>query len=166
MTPGGSPCKGGGGTRQMQFYFNPERRKLALDGVEQAGTAEYLRLARLVYFKQYGPGTGAWTGGRPSAVPGFSRAARSNRSTGQICGLTNGRCDRATGCSRVFRCGGGEVEAYDTPLLEAGQLLTRLRRSLVEELLPWAARAQATIRASATPDAVECVDPGIPTRLG
>ena len=34
----------------MQFYFNPDRRKLALDGVEQSGTAEYLRLARLVYF--------------------------------------------------------------------------------------------------------------------
>ena len=36
--------------RLMQFYLGAERRKLVLDGVEQAGTAEYLRLAKLVYF--------------------------------------------------------------------------------------------------------------------
>ena len=46
----GFALQGRWGTRQMQFYFSPERRKLALDGVGQAGTAEYLRLARLVYF--------------------------------------------------------------------------------------------------------------------
>ena len=36
--------------RLMQFYHGAERRKLVLDGVEQSGTAEYLRLAKLVYF--------------------------------------------------------------------------------------------------------------------
>lgn len=47
-----------------------------------------------------------------------------------------------------------EVDAYDAPLLEAGTLLTQLRRSLVAELAPWVVRAQRNIRA-ATADRAE-----------
>ena len=38
------------GERHMQFYFSRERKKLALDEVEQKSAVEYLKLGRLVYF--------------------------------------------------------------------------------------------------------------------
>ena len=36
--------------QHMQFYFSRERKKLALDSVEQKTASEYLQVARLVYF--------------------------------------------------------------------------------------------------------------------
>ena len=143
----GFALQGRWGTRQMQFYFNPERRKLALDGVEQAGTKEYLRAARLVYFSN----------ADLELVRGSADARRRflDFLGSQIEPLyrTNLRAYERALRSRnrllkSYPVRRREVDAYDTPLLEAGQLLTRLRRSLVEELLPWAARAQETIRAS------------------
>src|SRR3954471_8430398 len=38
------------GERRLQFYYSAARRKLALDGVEQANPREYLEIGRLVYF--------------------------------------------------------------------------------------------------------------------
>ena len=150
----GFALQGRWGTRQMQFYFNPERRKLALDGVEQPGPAEYLRVARLVYFSNTdlelvrGPADARrrFLDFLGSQIEPLYRAnlrayERALRSRNRLL--------------KSFPVRWREVEAYDTPLLEAGQILTRLRRSLVEELLPWAARAQETIRAGATADSAE-----------
>jgi len=36
--------------KHLQFYFSRERKKLALDSVEQKSATEYLQVARLVYF--------------------------------------------------------------------------------------------------------------------
>ena len=141
----GFAVQGRFGTRQMQFYFNPERRKLALDGVEQSDTAEYLRVGRLVYFGNTDLGlvNGSADGRRRfldflgsqieplyrANLRAYERALRSRN-----------RLLKAVPVRRR------EVDAYDTPLLEAGTLLTRLRRSLIAELAPWAARAQQRIR--------------------
>ncbi len=38
------------GTRHLQFYFSPERKKLALDSVEQTNAKEWLQIARVVWF--------------------------------------------------------------------------------------------------------------------
>ena len=38
------------GLRHLQFYFSRERKKLALDEVEQKNAREYLEIGRLVYF--------------------------------------------------------------------------------------------------------------------
>ena len=150
----GFALQGHWGTRQMQFYFNPERRKLALDGVEQSGTAEYLRVARLVYFSNTDV----------ELVRGSADARRRflDYLGSQIEPLyrSNLRAYERALRSRnrllkSYPVRWREVEAYDTPLLESGQLLTRLRRSLVEELLPWAARAQETIRSATAPSAAE-----------
>ena len=141
----GFAVQGRFGTRQMQFYFNPERRKLALDGVEQSGPAEYLRIARLVYFGNtdlglvQGPADGRrrfldFLGSQieplyRTSLRSYDRALRSR--------------NRLLKTYPVRR---REVEAYDAPLLEAGTTLTSLRRNLVAELTPWAARAQQNIR--------------------
>ncbi len=149
----GFALQGRWGTRQMQYYFSPERRKLALDGVEQSGPAEYLRVARLVYFSNTdlelvrGPADARrrFLDFLGSQIEPLYRAnlrayERALRSRNRLL--------------KSYPVRWREVEAYDTPLLEAGQLLTRLRHSLIEELLPWAARAQETIRA-ATPNTAE-----------
>ena len=36
--------------RHMQFYYAPERKKLALDSVAQPGTADYLEVSKVVWF--------------------------------------------------------------------------------------------------------------------
>ncbi len=38
------------GARHMQFYFGTERKKLALDSVEQTNAKEWLQIARVVWF--------------------------------------------------------------------------------------------------------------------
>src|SRR3954471_20203641 len=38
------------GVRHLQFYFSRERKKLALDEVEQKSAQEYLEIGRVVYF--------------------------------------------------------------------------------------------------------------------
>ena len=141
----GFAVQGRYGSRQMQFYFNPERRKLALDGVEQSGTAEYLRVAQLVYFGNMDLALvqGSADGRRRfldflgsqieplyrASLRAYDRALRSRN-----------RLLKAIPLRRR------EVEAYDGPLVEAGAMLMHLRRSLVAELAPWAARAHASIR--------------------
>ncbi len=84
-------------------------------------------------------------GGGAAAVPGFPGQRRSSHFTARTSARTSGRCGRATGCSRPCRCAGGRWRPTMHALLEAGTLLTRLRRSLVAELAPWAARAQRKI---------------------
>ena len=132
--------------RLMQFYLGSERRKLVLDGVEQAGTAEYLRLAKLVYFSNTdlelvrGSGDGRrrfldFLGSQIEPIyrtnlRAYERALRSRN-----------RLLKTVPSRRR------EVEAYDAPLLETGSLLTQLRRSLTAELQPWIAQSQRSIRA-------------------
>ncbi len=132
--------------RLMQFYLGPERRKLALDEVEQSGTAEYLRLAKLVYFSNTdlelvrGSGEGRrrfldFLGSQIEPIYRTNLRAyeRALRSRNRLLKTVPGRRR--------------EVEAYDAPLLETGGLLTQLRRQLVAELQPWIVQSQRSVRA-------------------
>ena len=143
-------------TRQLQFYFSSERRKLALDGVEQAGTAEYLRVARLVYFSNTDLELVRGSGDARRRFLDFLGSQieplyRANLRAYERALRSRNRLLKGYPLRRR------EVEAYDAPLLEAGQLLTRLRSSLIDELLPWATRAQETIRAGAPTGASEAL---------
>lgn len=144
----GFAVQGVHGTAQMQYYFSPTRRKLVLDSLEQSSTREYLRVARLVYFGNTdlelvrGGADGRrrfldFLGAQIEPLyrmnlRAYERALRSR--------------NRLLKSVPVRR---REVEAYDQPLLDAGGLLTQLRRSLVEELAPWVSRAQQNIRVTA-----------------
>lgn len=141
----GFALEGRWGARQMQFYYSADRRKLVLDGIEQTGTAEFLRAARLVYFSNTDVELvrGAADGRRRfldflgsqieplyrSNLRGYERALRSRNRL-----------------LKTVPARPREIEAYNTPLLETGSLLTDLRCNLVAELQPWAAGAQASIR--------------------
>lgn len=133
------------GTAEMQFRWSAESRRLALDGKPQAGPGEYLRVARVVYFGNSdvelvrGPGEGRrrfldFVGAQieplyRSNLRAYEKALRSR--------------NRLLKSAPLRR---REVEAYDAPLLDAGGLLTDLRRTLIAELAPWAQRAQTSIR--------------------
>ncbi len=133
------------GSADMQFRWSPEGRRLALDGQPQSGPGEYLRVARVVYFGNSdvelvrGPGNGRrrfldFVGAQiepvyRSSLRAYEKALRSRN-----------RLLKAVPVRRR------EVEAYDSPLLDTGGLLTDLRRNLVSELTPWAQRAQTAIR--------------------
>ena len=150
----GLALQGHVGSSHLQFYFSPERRKLVLDGLEQTGTAEYLRVARLVYFSNTdlelvrGSSDGRrrfldflGTQIEPLYRANLRAYERALRSRNRLL--------------KAFPVRWREVEAYDGPLLDAGGLLTDLRRNLIAELLPWAAEAQGSIRARASAGGIE-----------
>ena len=151
----GFAVQGDFGTSRMQFYFSPERKKLVLDGVEQSGTSQYLKVAKLVYFGNTdldlirGPAEGRrkfldFLGGQieplyRANLRAYEKALRSRN-----------RLLKAVPVRRR------EVEAYDAPLIETGELLTQLRRHLIAELSPWVDQSHRRIRAdaSAVPEAL------------
>ena len=135
------------GTSQMQYYFSPARRKLVLDSLEQSSTREYLRVGRLVYFGNTDLElVRGGADGRRRFLDFLGAQIeplyRTNLRAYEKALRSRNRLLKSVPVRRR------EVEAYDQPLLDAGGLLTQLRRSLVEELAPWVSRAQQSIRMS------------------
>ena len=142
----GFAVQGSFNARHLQFYFSPERKKLVLDSVEQTGTAEYLRVAKLVCFSN----------SDLELVRGGSEGRRKflDFLGGQIEPLyrSNARAyERALRSrNRLLKANPirhREVEAYNQPLIETGEMLTHLRRNLVTELSPWAERSYRSVAA-------------------
>ena len=121
------------GARHMQFYLSRERKKLALDGVEQKTAREYLEIARLVYFGNRdieivrGPGEGRrrfldftaaqLDGAHRRALRDYERALRSRNL------LLKSSAPR-------WR----EIAAFDEPLIAAGVRVAEGRGRLIREL--------------------------------
>ena len=119
--------------RHMQFYLSRERKKLALDGVEQKTAREFLEIARLVYFGNRdieivrGPGEGRrrfldfvaaqLDGSHRRALRDYERALRSRNL------LLKSAAPR-------WR----EIAAFDEPLISAGARVAAARARLVGEL--------------------------------
>ena len=121
------------GPRHMQYYLSRERKKLALDGVEQKTAREYLAIARLVYFGNRdidlvrGSGEGRrrfldfvaaqLDGAYRKTLRDYERALRSR----------NLLLKSATPRWR-------EIAAFDEPLLAAGTRIAEARGRLIREL--------------------------------
>jgi DNA replication and repair protein RecF len=133
--------------RHMQFYYAPERKKLALDSVTQTGTADYLDVARVVWFgtadidlvrgtadlrRRYLDflGTQLQAPYRQT-LRAYERALRSRNRL-----LKSARPD--------WR----EIGAFDGPLIEQGIALTEMRGRLLGDLEPHAAAGQRGISGS------------------
>lgn len=130
--------------RHLQFYLARERKKLALDEVEQKTARQFLEIARVVWFSN--PDIQIVRGGAEhrrkfldfvamqvdpnyrAHLRSFERALRSRNML-----LKSAR--------QTWR----EIAAFDRPLVEAGNYLTAARGRLVTELDPTAAAAQAAI---------------------
>jgi len=132
------------GPRHLQFYFSRERKKLALDEVEQKNAREYLEIARVVYFAnsdiELVRGSGEARrrfldfvatqrdGTYRQALRDYERALRSRNLL-------------LKSVSPRWR----EIAAFDEPLLSSGQRVSAQRAKLVEELQPEAERAHRAI---------------------
>jgi DNA replication and repair protein RecF len=132
------------GARHLQFYFSRERKKLALDEVEQKTARDYLEVGRVVWFSNAdidivrGSGEGRRRfldfvaaqrdGTYRKALRDYERALRSRNL------LLKSPAPR-------WR----EIAAFDEPLLAAGERVTAVRRLLLAELQPEANAAHGAI---------------------
>jgi DNA replication and repair protein RecF len=121
------------GERHLQFYFSKERKKLALDSVTQKTAHEFLQIGRLVYFANSDIDLARGSGevrrrfldffaaqreaGYRAALRDYERALRSR----------NLLLKSATPRWR-------EIQAFDEPLIAAGNRVTEARRRLVDAL--------------------------------
>jgi DNA replication and repair protein RecF len=121
------------GARHMQFYFGTERKKLALDSVEQTNAKEWLQIGRAVWFgnddielvrgsaekrRRFMDFTGMQRdAGYRTSLRSFEHALRS-------------RNHLLKQPSPRWR----EIAAFDPPLIEHGSYVSAARRNLIGEL--------------------------------
>lgn len=130
--------------RHLQFYYAPERRKLALDSVVQTGTADYLEVLRVVWFGNVdidlvrGPAelrrrfldfVGAQLD--PTYRPALRAYERALRLRNHLL--------------KAPQPNWRQIAAFDGPLLEHGAALTAARARVVANLQPHAAAAQTAL---------------------
>ncbi len=147
------------GTRHLQFYYSRERKKLALDGVEQSGAREWLQIGRAIWFgnedieivrgageqrRRFLDFVGAqWSSGYQATLRAYQHALRSRN---HLLKQANPR----------WR----EVAAFDAPLLEHGNALALARRELVFALQPVCSAAHLAISRHAETLAIAYVPGG------
>ena len=134
--------------RHMQFYYAPERKKLALDSVTQSGTADYLEVARVVWFgnididlvrggaelrRRFLDFLGAQIHGPyRQTLRAYEKALRSRNHL-----------------LKAPRPDWREIGAFDGPLIGHGTALTEARAMLLADLEPHAAAGQRAISGAA-----------------
>jgi DNA replication and repair protein RecF len=127
--------------RHLQFYYAPERKKLALDSVVQTGTADYLEVARVVWLgnadidlvrggaelrRRFLDFLGAQVNARyRQTLRAYEKAVRSRNHL-----------------LKAPRPDWREIAAFDGPLIEHGTALTEARARLLRDLEPHAAAGQ------------------------
>ncbi len=121
------------GDRHLQFYFSRERKKLALDEVEQKSAVEYLQIGRVVYFSNSDIEIVRGSGEVRRKFLDFIAA---QRDSGYRAALRN--YERALRSRNLLLKTTSprwrEIEAFDEPLLSSGERVTRARRELLDEL--------------------------------
>ena len=121
------------GVRHLQFYYSQQRKKIALDSVEQTNAKEWLQIGRVVWFgnddielvrgaaekrRRFLDFTGMQRdAGYRASLRSFEHALRS-------------RNHLLKQPSQRWR----EIAAFDQPLLEHGNYVSAARRSLLDEL--------------------------------
>ena len=131
----------------LQFYYSPRRKKLALDSVEQSSALEYLKFGKVVWFSNTDIALVRGTSdvrrrfmdflavqlhpAYRSALRNYERALRARNL------LLKSNIPR-------WR----EIQAFNEPLLNAGNLLMDARKSFVTALRPLAQLTHGAISAS------------------
>lgn len=133
--------------RHLQFYFSRERKKLALDSVEQKSAAEYLRVARAVWFSNQdieivrGPAEKRRKFLDFVAVqidPAYRKALRDYEQALRSRNLL----------LKAPHPKWREIAAFNQPLVDAGNQLTEARARIVSDFQRKADAAQRSISAA------------------
>lgn len=128
----------------LQFYFSGTRRKAAFDGVEQRTAAEYLSLARVVWFANTDIELARGSSEARRRYVDFLAAQiypiyrQTLRSYERALRSRNALLKRPVVNAR-------ELAAYDPPLLKWGAQLTEIRAQLVARLAPFAEKSHRAI---------------------
>ena len=132
------------GGRHLQFYFSKQRKKLALDSVEQKSAHEYLATAKAVWFSNQD--IELVRGGADKrrkfldfvgvqVDPGYRRQLRAYekavRSRNYLLKLP--------------RPSWREIEAFNAPLIQAGNFIVSARAELIGKLRPYAVESQRVL---------------------
>jgi DNA replication and repair protein RecF len=129
------------GARHMQFYFGKQRKKLALDSVEQKSAQAYLEIAGVVWFSNADIELvrGGAEGRRKfldfvgmQADPGYRPRLRAYEKA----------LHSRNRLLKMPRPNWREIEAFNRPLAEAGNYLIAARAALIDRLQPAAAAVQ------------------------
>lgn len=135
-----------GGPRHLQFYFSRQRKKLALDEVEQKSAAEYLQIGRVVWFSNADIELVRGSGEARRRFLDFVAAQRDapyRRALRDFERALRSRNLLLKAAAPRWR----EIAAFDEPLVAAGNAVTAARRALLAELQPEADAAHAAISA-------------------
>ena len=121
------------GARHLQFYYGAQRKKLALDGVEQAGAREWLQIARVMWFGNDDIELVRGTAEKRRRFLDFvavQRDATYRASRRAFEHALRSRNHLLKQPSPRWR----EIAAFDAPLIEHGNAVSAARAVLIEEL--------------------------------
>jgi DNA replication and repair protein RecF len=130
--------------RHLQFYFSRERKKLALDAVEQKSAAEYLQIGRLVYFSNSDIDIVRGAGEVRRRFLDFIAAQRDARYRGTLRNYERALRSRNL-LLKSPQPRWREIAAFDEQLLTHGLQLTTARARLLVDLQPPAEAAHHAI---------------------
>ncbi|MHA3773231.1 DNA replication/repair protein RecF [Verrucomicrobiota bacterium sgz303538] len=132
------------GDRHLQFYFSRERKKLALDSVEQKSAQEYLQLGHVVYFSNSDIEIVRGSG---DARRRFLDFVLVQRDSGYRRALRD--YERALRSRNLLLKASSprwrEIAAFDEPLIATGDRISTARRNLLSEMQPLAEDAHRAI---------------------
>ena len=120
--------------RHLQFYYSPQKKKLALDGVEQTNAKEWLQLGRVVWF---GNEDIELVRGGAEKRRKFLDFIAAQRDAGYRASLRSyehalrSRNQLLKQPSQRWR----EIAAFDGPLIQHGDYLRTVRHNLLADLL-------------------------------
>ena len=132
------------GVRHLQFYFSKQRKKIALDSVEQKSARAYLETARAVWFSNQDIELVRNAADKrrrfldfiaAQTDPGYRRQLRAYETA------VRSRNHLLKTPHPKWR----EISAFNQPLVDAGNYVMSARASLLEKLQPFAAEAQQAI---------------------
>ncbi len=134
------------GERHIQFYFSAERKKLALDSVEQKNAREHLKMARIMYFAMSDIDIVRGSAEARRRFIDFVAAQRDPAYRRLVRDYDRALRSRNALLKRpVLRW--AEIDAFDSTLLAAGSAIAQARAALVEDLQPHANSAHHAIGA-------------------
>ena len=120
--------------RHLQFYYSPQKKKLALDGVEQTNAKEWLQLGRVVWF---GNEDIELVRGSSDKRRKFLDFIATQRDAGYRTSLRafehalRSRNQLLKQPSQRWR----EIAAFDGPLIQHGEYVRTVRHNLIADLL-------------------------------
>lgn len=127
----------------LHFRYEPPKRRIAVDSVEQSGPADFLAVAKVAWFANDDLEIIRGPGARRRATVDFVCAQTEPNYLKNL--RTYDRALRSRNALLRDRRPRREIDAFDPVLAESGDILTRLRMDVLEALAPLVAGAVSEI---------------------